>query len=121
MANIRKISRTIDVCIHEDVISQYQLGCRSDKVQIENYLVEQLTDSMKNAKKEIEFELLAALRGDVYHEPADVAPVVHAHWIFYANGTCDCSNCHTVWESNMVNRWIEYCPFCGAKMDEEVE
>ena len=54
-------------------------------------------------------------------EPADVAPVIHAHWIFYANGTCDCSNCHTVWDSNMVNRWIEYCPFCGAKMDEEVK
>lgn len=51
----------------------------------------------------------------------DVAPVMHAHWIFYANGTCDCSNCHTVWESNMLNRWIEYCPFCGAKMDEEAE
>ena len=50
----------------------------------------------------------------------DVAPIVHAHWIFYENGTCDCSNCHTVWESNMLNRWIEYCPFCGAKMDEEM-
>lgn len=51
----------------------------------------------------------------------DVVPVVHAHWIFYANGTCDCSNCHTVWETNMLNRWIEYCPFCGAIMDEVVE
>ena len=49
----------------------------------------------------------------------DVKPVVHAHWIKsnYDNvdGTIyECSNCNTV----MFNAW-NYCPHCGAKMDEE--
>jgi len=51
---------------------------------------------------------------------ADVVPVVHGHWIKYAKysfGTMyDCSIC-----SNRIldngHSW-NYCPNCGAKMDE---
>ena len=52
---------------------------------------------------------------------ADVAPVVHAHWIhkeYIQNNMVigivgECSNCGKV-------RLIDnYCPNCGAKMDEE--
>ena len=63
-----------------------------------------------------------------YHEsvlqyaPAeDVAPVIHAHWVqgAYLDGDemqCDCSHCNM---SN--NRKTDFCPNCGAIMDEEVD
>ena len=49
----------------------------------------------------------------------DVAPVVHAHWISdpdYPSHTI-CSNC-----KNWINMYqlLNYCPNCGAKMDESV-
>ena len=48
---------------------------------------------------------------------ADVAPVIHAHWIRYPDcGVTKCSNCgwsiEECWDS-------DYCPHCGAKMDEK--
>lgn len=52
-------------------------------------------------------------------EAADVAPVVHGEWLcaeaddeqFFLCSVC---NDKEYWESN-------YCPNCGAKMDEEQE
>ena len=58
-----------------------------------------------------------AYKDDIDKIPtADVAPVVHAHWIKRVGGYFDCSNCGAVsdWKS-------PYCPRCPAKMDEEVE
>ena len=48
---------------------------------------------------------------------ADVAPVIHAHWIRYPDcGVTKCSNCgwsiEECWDS-------DYCPYCGVKMDEK--
>lgn len=52
---------------------------------------------------------------------ADVAPVMHGHWIKYAKysfGTMyDCSICNDRILDN-GHSW-HYCPNCGAKMDEE--
>ncbi len=46
----------------------------------------------------------------------DYEPVVHAHWSD-ANGKWKkCSNC---FRSNQY--YSKYCPWCGAKMDEEVK
>ena len=50
---------------------------------------------------------------------ADVAPVQHGRWIRYPDcGVTKCSNCgwsiEECWDS-------DYCPNCGAKMDETVE
>ncbi len=51
----------------------------------------------------------------------DVAPVIHAHWVqgAYLDGDemqCDCSHC------NMPNNGKKnFCPNCGAIMDEEVD
>ena len=54
---------------------------------------------------------------------ADVAPVVHGHWIEkekYTFGIMyDCSLCDNRILDNGYS-W-NYCPNCGAKMDEEVE
>ena len=49
---------------------------------------------------------------------ADVAPVVHGRWV---NG-CQCSVCgdrHGPYNSRH-RPYYNYCPNCGAKMDEEV-
>lgn len=60
------------------------------------------------------------------YEPADVVPVVHAHWIpqsrlkhilYYlqtGQDLCSCSNC-----TSCGNKLMRHCPTCGAKMDEE--
>ena len=54
---------------------------------------------------------------------ADVAPVVHAHWIRYDDADIvegyyvpeyECSKCRA-WKKDDS----DYCPDCGARMDEE--
>ena len=54
---------------------------------------------------------------------ADVAPVVHARWIYVeetlatSSGYC-CSACRRPrWLSPDVPEVFKYCPKCGAKMD----
>lgn len=71
---------------------------------------------------------------------ADVAPVVHAHWVNYCDYGSDyelftngytCSNCNHIWWETICQtpyhfRYVHmprgsYCPNCGAKMDEVAE
>ena len=62
------------------------------------------------------------------YEPADVAPVVHAHWTrkrtLSHDGELYCSNCEWTPEvlggitlSDLQLADVYYCPHCGAKMD----
>lgn len=58
---------------------------------------------------------------------ADVEPVRHGHWSEADNdGEYTCSHCGWVGRITCLGKdkiWsgdIEYCPYCGAKMDEEV-
>lgn len=54
---------------------------------------------------------------------ADVVPVVHAHWFKNDFGVPLCSACHKGWDSQPEkdgSPLFEYCPCCGAIMDEEV-
>lgn len=51
---------------------------------------------------------------------ADVAPVVHGRWVYHNFDTI-CSECR---KSAIFDEWeqqaeTEFCPHCGAKMDEE--
>lgn len=53
-------------------------------------------------------------------QTADVAPVVHGRWVtHYRSGTPVAggyvSTCCDMWN----NRKSDYCPNCGAKMDEK--
>lgn len=62
-------------------------------------------------------------------ETEEVAPAVHAHWVHdFIDANCNCgveihcgwvcSNCN--WYAKMESK-TNYCPDCGAKMDEEVQ
>ena len=57
----------------------------------------------------IPFETLVSDLRDM--KAADVAQVVHAHWIFN-RGSCSCSHCGGITECPLY-----YCPQCGAKVD----
>lgn len=57
----------------------------------------------------IPFETLVSDLRDM--KAADVAQVVHAHWIFN-RGRCSCSHCGGITECPLY-----YCPQCGAKVD----
>ncbi len=55
-------------------------------------------------------------------EPADVAPVVHGHWIPYRCDMYECSVCKRIHTSMDVEGCdAEYCPHCGALMDAKGE
>ena len=57
---------------------------------------------------------------------ADVRPNIHGHWEVVSDGygddayICECSECKdTVWVYKDTDRKWNYCPNCGAIMDEE--
>lgn len=56
---------------------------------------------------------------------ADVAPAVHGRWIYIGKyGEYECSVCHGIdtdcsdYYSSHVVTEQDYCPNCGARMDE---
>lgn len=60
----------------------------------------------------------------------EAKPVVHAHWKYYWDCNCDnysycCSNCGKdalTKEETMYDQVLtEFCPYCGAQMEEAVE
>lgn len=56
------------------------------------------------------------LAEDFYSIPAaDVAPVVHAQWIEDKSGIIICPECKRGY--NLITKFTNYCPACGAKMD----
>ena len=69
--------------------------------------------------------LSAKIRAAIEKEPGeDVKPVVHAHWVPCEDNYEDeykCSACGGTQFFAMTpqNEGWEYCPHCGAKMDEE--
>ena len=46
---------------------------------------------------------------------ADVAPVVHGHYVFDDDGDSSCSVCR----EKYLDHTQKYCPNCGAKLDGE--
>ena len=54
-----------------------------------------------------------------YVKTIDAEPVRHGHWIMKPNGYGTCSNCQKCSLDIMGGVDSNYCPNCGAKMDEE--
>ena len=56
---------------------------------------------------------------------ADVAPVVHGQWVHehISEGYAwvICSECEAVIHKILINKRLNYCPNCGAKIDLEDE
>lgn len=51
-------------------------------------------------------------------EVVDAVPVVHGHWLKNGDRYCECSVCHHEGNTSGADN---YCPNCGAKMDEVEE
>ena len=58
-------------------------------------------------------------------EIVEYAPVRHGHWIYHPDdlfpndSTQECSYCHAEESLTLYNE--NYCPNCGARMDEVIE
>lgn len=73
-------------------------------------------------------EMTAVCHFLTYTHGADVAPVRHGKWevkptLIASVWLCRCSACGHKFSLNGSNRTIElaYCPWCGARMDNEEE
>lgn len=66
-----------------------------------------------------------AFREEVNQIPMiEAEPVKHARWIDPVHGVYKCSNCRSFLDFEGVNAGrgdANYCPHCGAKMDNETE
>lgn len=70
-----------------------------------------------NMDKETTMEIECCCTEDISFRsiPAsDVAPAAHGRWIDVGSLSCRCSNCGC-----KNSKETDYCPNCGAKMDEE--
>lgn len=67
-----------------------------------------------------------AMKSFIKNRPAaDVAPVRHGRWVHehMSEGYAwvICSECEAVIHKILINKRLNYCPNCGAKMDEPDE
>ena len=67
-----------------------------------------------------------AMKSFIKNRPAaDVAPVRHGRWVHehMSEGYAwvMCSECEAVIHKILINKRLNYCPNCGAKMDEPDE
>lgn len=84
-----------------------------------------------NYEKEIPYneDIYVSIMMTIEDEPTvDAVPIKHGHYVGeadgYANGelvydTWKCSECGCVFEDEYEKPTYNYCPNCGARMDEE--
>ena len=96
-----------------------------DEEYIKRDLTMQAIRNIRNTySKATNFDAVSAvdnILGEIADEvpAADVAPVVHGHWVY----GCQCSVCgdgHGPYNAHH-KAYYNYCPNCGAKMDEECD
>ena len=109
----------------EELILSMRAGSRAISNTKKYHGTIYMSDVFSDNPKEIPYlqasEILYAASKE---KPADVAPVRHGWWIKggYACGETEwqCSSCkETEWRTSASR--LKYCPFCGAKMDENTE
>lgn len=88
--------------IEEKVLKEYQMQIPPEWLENHLNIVKGMIEIFTNA---IEAQPII-----------DAEPVIHAHWITGNRKWKKCSNC---FRSNQY--YSKYCPWCGAKMDEEVK
>lgn len=72
------------------------------------------TDSETVSLVDLQNEIIMTI--EQHTEPADVAPVVHAHWITDDDDYWTCSNCRKFIPKDCAHGC---CPKCNARMDGE--
>ena len=98
-------------CI-DSVIFGELMSFRDGKIGVDNLIHEINVQAVEEAVNTLENV-----------ETEEVAPVTHAHWIRNEFGVPICSACHKGWDDQPEkdgSPLFEYCPCCGAIMDEEV-
>ena len=74
--------------------------------------------------EQVHFENVAFKHDIEQIQRIEAEPVRHARWIDPVHGVYKCSNCGNYLDFHGVNAGrgdANYCPNCGAKMDEEME
>jgi formamidopyrimidine-DNA glycosylase len=86
------------------------------------YLNPQMEDEIKSARHQGWNDCNSYYYDLIIKQPK-VDTERHAHWIYDEYGeTCSCSNCDEVFSVNPYEKnRSNYCPTCGAKMDEKTE
>ena len=91
-----------------------------------NDFINLLFDGMKGTPKPKEIKISNVIERIEDFPAADVAPVRHAKWELIdecVNEGVYCSNCHKkIYRAEYANQKVKsnFCPNCGAKMDQEV-
>ena len=94
---------------------------RSDFIRREDAIIEMMDNDVDHAQGTDGREVVQIL-SDI--PAADVVPVVHGKWIeewWHGEKTRKCSVCNLTQTVNVYNGEVKfnYCPYCGAKMEEE--
>ena len=87
-------------------------------------LITAAADGAREINKCYKMQELCKTIGEVFKivPAADVAPVVHGHWTTECYNVPICSICGTYVSKDVYNSedsTPNFCPHCGAKMDEE--
>lgn len=90
-------------------------------------LADQVAESMRNNPHEGKIALNHRLEHEHFLRmialapDADVAPIVHARWVWRKmyNSEFSMLCCSACLETEGANKNFDYCPNCGAKMDAE--
>lgn len=79
--------------------------------------VDKLIELMKKEDALVEYE---DIKEYAKENTEDVAPVVHGKWKMNSDypDTLICSNCDSKYDVIWIDYGSNYCPHCGAKMEE---
>ena len=58
---------------------------------------------------------------DTIDDAPTIDPVKHGRWIKWEGDVLTCSNCKHYWIQSGDQYDFNYCPYCGARMDEVEE
>jgi NADH pyrophosphatase NudC (nudix superfamily) len=83
---------------------------------IKKFIVDRLNS--KNAMEAFGYDAIEILEQIEFAHTVDAVEVVHGRWIRRGN-EMKCSECKFIYYSNHDD--FNYCPNCGAKMDEETK
>lgn len=105
--------------------SEFEIISKAKQALLDSTNIESSPDEMK-VLNDFLFRCWQMGWLDKYDDTKDVVEVRHGHWEVVSDEyggkayICECSECEdTVWVYKDADRKWNYCPNCGARMDEE--